>query len=61
MSALVRAGVAFMALVLCNTHGELTPLERGMHALKSGMSVRGYGEKVGRSAGPTVARQSCGS
>jgi|GEM_PF-902990 len=39
---------AFMALALCNTHGELTPLERGMHALKSGMSVRGYAERVGR-------------
>lgn len=39
---------AFMALALCNTHGELTPLERGMHALKSGMSVRAYAEKVGR-------------
>lgn len=39
---------AFMALALCNTHGELTPIERGMHALKSGMSVRAYAEKVGR-------------
>lgn len=37
-----------MALALCNTHGELTPLERGMHALKSGMSVRAYAERVGR-------------
>lgn len=42
---------AFMALALCNTHGELTPLERGMHALRSGMSVRGYAEKVGRPKG----------
>jgi hypothetical protein len=42
---------AFMALVLCNTHGELTPLERGMHALKSGMSVRDYAAKVGRAKG----------
>lgn len=39
---------AFMALALCNTHGELTPLERGMHALKSGMDVKAYAEKVGR-------------
>jgi hypothetical protein len=39
-----------MALVLCNTHGELTPLERGMHALKSGMTQRAYAEKVSRTA-----------
>ena len=37
-----------MALVQCNTHGELTPLERGMHALRSNLSVRAYAEKVGR-------------
>lgn len=41
---------AFMALALCNTHGELTPLERGMHALKSGMTVRAYADLVGRGA-----------
>jgi ParB-like chromosome segregation protein Spo0J len=28
---------AFMALVLANSQSELSPLERGMHALKSGM------------------------
>ena len=39
---------AFMALALCNTHGELTPIERGMHALKSGMDVKAYAERVGR-------------
>jgi hypothetical protein len=45
-----------MALVLCNMHGELTPLERGMHALKSGMTQRAYAEKVGRPAG-TVTKE----
>lgn len=39
---------AFMALVLCNTHGELTPLERGIHALKSGLDVTAYATRVGR-------------
>lgn len=39
---------AFMALALNNTHGELTSLERGMHALRSGMGLRAYADKVGR-------------
>jgi ParB/RepB/Spo0J family partition protein len=39
---------AYMALVLNNTHGELTALERGMHALHSGMDVKAYAESVGR-------------
>jgi hypothetical protein len=28
--------------------GELTPLERGFHALRSGMDVKAYAERVGR-------------
>ena len=39
---------AYMQLALCNAQGELHPLEVGMHALGSGMSVRDYAEKVGR-------------
>lgn len=37
-----------MELVRSNSQSELTPLERGMHALHSGMDVRGYAESVGR-------------
>jgi hypothetical protein len=33
---------AFMALVLANSQSELLPLERGMHALDTGLSVRTY-------------------
>jgi hypothetical protein len=39
---------AFLELVRSNSQGELTPLERGMHALKSGMDLKGYAEAVGR-------------
>jgi len=46
---------AFMDLVLCNTQGELGPLERGMHALEAtekgrmnGNSVSAYADGVGR-------------
>lgn len=35
---------AYMALVLANTQGELHPLEEGLHALGSGMSVRSYAD-----------------
>lgn len=46
---------AYMALVLNNAQGELTPLEIGLHALgvlksetnKEGMTIRDYAEKVG--------------
>jgi protein gp37 len=37
---------AFLELVKTNNQSELTPLERGMHALKSGLTVRDYAEKV---------------
>ena len=45
---------AFMQLVLSNTQGELSPLERGMHALeatekgKHGKSVKWYADQVKR-------------
>jgi ParB family chromosome partitioning protein len=39
---------AYMALVLNNAQGELTALERGMHALHSGMDVKAYADGVGR-------------
>jgi hypothetical protein len=35
--------VAFLELVRSNRQSELTPLERGMHALKSGLTVRAAG------------------
>jgi hypothetical protein len=37
-----------MALVLHNAQSELSPLERGMHALHSGMDVKAYAASVGR-------------
>jgi hypothetical protein len=40
---------AFMELVRSNSQGELTPLKRGMHYRRSGLSVRDYAETVGRS------------
>jgi ParB-like chromosome segregation protein Spo0J len=39
---------AFMALVLANSQSELLPLERGMHALKSGLDVKAYAASVER-------------
>jgi hypothetical protein len=39
---------AFMELVRSNNQGELTPLERGMHALRSAMDVKAYAQRVGR-------------
>jgi hypothetical protein len=36
-----------MALVLANSQSELLPLERGMHALKSGQGVRAYAAAAG--------------
>jgi hypothetical protein len=41
---------AYMALVLNNAQGELTPLEIGVHALGSGLTQRAYAEKVGMAA-----------
>lgn len=40
---------AYMELVRANAQGELTALERGMHALHSGMTERAYADQVGRS------------
>lgn len=41
---------ACMELVRANAQSELTALERGMHALHSGKSIRDYAEEVGTSA-----------
>ena len=37
-----------MLLATSNAQGELSALERGMHALRSGMEVKAYAESVGR-------------
>jgi hypothetical protein len=37
-----------MALVLANSQSELLPLERGMHALRSGKGVREYAREIER-------------
>jgi hypothetical protein len=47
---------AYMALVLNNAQGELTPLEIGVHALGSGLTQRAYAEKVGLSQTTLVHR-----
>ena len=39
---------AYMELVRSNAQNELTALERGIHALNSGMDVKAYAESVGR-------------
>lgn len=39
---------AYMQLVLCNTQSELHPLEEGIHALNSGLSVRAYADQTGK-------------
>jgi hypothetical protein len=36
-----------MALALCNAQGELHPLEVGLHALQSGLSVPEYARRAG--------------
>jgi hypothetical protein len=38
---------AYMALALNNAQGELSPLEVGLHALHSGLSMGDYAERVG--------------
>lgn len=40
---------AYMELVRSNAQSELTALERGLHALRSGFSVRDYADRIGRS------------
>jgi hypothetical protein len=47
---------AYMELVRSNAQGELTELERGMHALHSGMDVKAYAESIGR-ARKTVSNE----
>jgi ParB/RepB/Spo0J family partition protein len=42
---------AYMELLRSNTQGELSALEKGMHALNSGMEVTAYAESVGRARG----------
>jgi protein gp37/ParB-like chromosome segregation protein Spo0J len=42
---------AYMELVRANAQGELSALERGIHALNSDKSVRAYAEEVGRKVG----------
>jgi hypothetical protein len=49
-------GTAYMMLVTCNAQGELSALEKGMHALRSGMDVKAYAASVGR-ARTTVQRE----
>src|SRR6516225_5264610 len=43
-------GTAYMMLVTCNAQEELSALERGMHALRSGMDVKACGSTVTASA-----------
>ena len=40
-------GALIMALALCNAQGELSLLERGVHALHSGLGVREYAKATG--------------
>jgi len=40
---------AYMALALCNAQGELSTLERAVHALNSNMGVREYAKATGAS------------
>jgi hypothetical protein len=44
------------ALALNNAQGELSPIERGLHALNSGMDGKAYAASLGR-AQQTVARK----
>ena len=45
-----------MELVRSNAQSELSPFERGMHALKSGKTERAYADSVGR-ANSTVHKE----
>jgi len=53
---------AYMALVTSNAQSELTPLERGLHALRVTVrgdpekGVKGYAKRINRPQ-PTVARE----
>src|SRR4051812_29976284 len=47
---------AYIALALNNMQGELHPLEIGLHALKSGLSVRDYAKQTGMKPTPLAMR-----
>jgi hypothetical protein len=47
---------AYMALALHNAQSELHPLEVGLHALNSGLSVREYAERLGHKDHTKTAR-----
>lgn len=44
----VDDATAYMMLATCNAQSELTALERGLHAMHAGMSVRDYAALVGQ-------------
>jgi hypothetical protein len=48
---------AYMALALHNAQSELHPLEVGLHALGSGLSVRDYQARCGLSTGSVAQRR----
>ena len=49
---------AYMLLATSNAQSELSPLERGLHALRSGMDVKAYAASVGRKQ-QTVSNEVC--
>lgn len=49
---------AYMELVLCNTQSELHPLEEGLHALDSNMTIREYADKSGKGKSEIDRRKS---
>jgi ParB-like chromosome segregation protein Spo0J len=48
---------AFMALVLANSQSEFLPLERGLHALRSGTGVREYAHSIERAPSLVVRKR----
>lgn len=52
---------AYMALALDNAQSELSPLEEGLHALGSGLSVREYVARVGKPSSSIQDRMSAAS
>ena len=48
---------AYMALALCNAQGELHPLEVGLHALHSGLTIREYADRTSISKSAIGQRQ----
>jgi protein gp37 len=51
---------AYMALVLNNAQGELSPLEIGLHQLGSGMTIRDYASKIGMNEDTLAVRVHAG-